>query len=145
MGRKAFYIILAGLILSLVPAAKAQGPVSPNTLTGQFVGIGNVTTNSLALQFMLSGCGANLPTINGNYVLVPTQVNYYADPATGIVSGLIWPNDKITCGTVTGATQYRMVMILNNIPQGPPVCYSIPSTPSVFNVNTAATVQCAGT
>jgi hypothetical protein len=131
MGRKALQFALAALLL-LPLAAVAQSPVS---LFGNFQDIsGNVTTG-LQVQFLLAGCGGNLPRITGHFNLVNTQYNFTPD-ATGTLQFVqIWPNDVITCGLVTGSTQYLMTILVNNIPQGPATCFQILSTESPFNLN----------
>lgn len=130
MGRKALQLALAALLL-LPVAAVAQSTVG---VTGNFSDISGGATPGLQIQFLLAGCGGNLPRITGHFGIVNTQYNFTPNPTTGLLTGNIWPNDVITCGLVTGSTQYLVSFIVNNIPQGPATCFQITSAENPFDL-----------
>lgn len=130
MGRKALKFVLAALLL-LPVATMAQSTVG---LTGNFSDISGGVTPGLQIQFLLAGCGANLPRVTGHFGIVNTQYNFTPDPTTGVLTANIWPNDVITCGLVTGSTQYLVSFIVNNIPQGPATCFQITSSDNPFDL-----------
>lgn len=130
MGRKALKFVLAALLL-LPVAAVAQSTVG---LTGNFSDISGGATPGLQIQFLLAGCGANLPRITGHFGIVNTQYNFTPNATTGLLTGNIWPNDVITCGLVTGSTQYLVSFLVNNIPQGPATCFQITSSENPFDL-----------
>jgi len=130
MGRKALRFALAALLL-LPVAAVAQSTVG---LTGNFSDISGGVTPGLQIQFLLAGCGGNLPRVVGHFGIVNSQYNFTPDPTTGLLTGNIWPNDVITCGLVTGSTQYLVSFLVNNIPQGPATCFQITSSENPFDL-----------
>lgn len=140
MGRRAFYYFLTAAILSLLLLPLLAVSQVPTTvgITAQLGDIsGAAATSGTAIQVKLAGCGGNQPRITGYFGIVQTQMNFYPNPTTGMVTGTLWPNDVITCGTTTGSTQYLFTFIVNNVPQGPALCYQINSGQNPFNLNTA--------
>lgn len=121
------------LLLSAVAAfAQSRIPV-----TGHFGGVDASTPNNFAVRFELAYCGSNLPRVPGVFNPVLTNATFNVDPTTGLISGMIWPNDELTCGGASGGTRYNVTAIVNNVPQGQPTCYQVLSSVGTFNLDTA--------
>lgn len=105
-------------------------------ITGHVGDPGNIIQGS-SIEFQLANCGANQPRVFGYFGYIPTVKYFTPDPTTGLISGSIWPNDVLNCGGTTGQTIYNVSFNINNVPQGPPVCYQLSSTANPFNLDSA--------
>lgn len=133
---KAFhtFLCLAALLL-LAPALSAQVAVS-----GHLVDAGGSAIPNSYVRFQLTGCGGNIPRVNGSFTLVKSYKDFVPDPSTGLISGTLFANDTITCGSTPSSTKWIVTFTANNIAVPGSVCYFIPSSP--FNLDTATPVSC---
>src|SRR5260370_545653 len=71
------------------------------TVTASLVdGQGNVQTSAY-LHFQLWNCGTNVPQIIGNsQAVVAQQFDMRPNPASGLISGVIFGNNQIACGGI---------------------------------------------
>lgn len=80
------------------------------------------------MRMKLQNCGTNNPQINGTNVVLAYQQDFTAN-SSGIASGIIYGNDKISCGG-TQSTVYEVSFYVNQIRVGVPklyyVCTSFP-------------------
>lgn len=106
-------------------------------VTGHFGGVGTDTPSNFGVKFELQYCGSNLPRVFGIFNPVLTNTTLTVDPTTGLITGQIWPNDFLNCGGTVGGTRYNVTAMVNNVPQGPPVCYQVLSSVGTFNLDTA--------
>lgn len=116
--------------------AQAQAPTTVG-VTGHAGDASNNTFAGIDIQFQLANCGNNQPRIFGYFGIVKQVVDFIPDPTTGLITGQIWPNDKINCGGTVGGTFYFVTYNYINVPQGPKQCFVVLSTQNPFNLDTA--------
>lgn len=135
---------LAGLLFVLAVSAQLALAQSQIPIIGHFGGVGPDPSNPTIyqVQLQLAYCGGNIPRVFGVQSTIATTASYTAD-STGLVSGMIWPNDVITCGQTLGGTRYNVSYLVNNSKVGPTVCYQVLSTVGTFNLDAA--IPCAVT
>lgn len=135
--RRAFYWLAVGGALTAFlwsPIfAVAQSTIA---LTGHVSDASGGIAPGMAVKFELYNCGANFPRVPGSFSIAKQTFTLTPDN-TGLLTGTIFPNDRIVCGGVTGSTRYKVTVILNNIPQGLATCYWVQSTTNPFNLDTA--------
>jgi hypothetical protein len=125
--------LLSILVLTAAAIAHAATTVA---VTGHVGDIAGNPTQLVQVKFDLAYCGGNIPRVVGQFSPVRSTVTLTPD-TTGLITGTLWPNDVIECGTVTGGTRYNVTFLYNNIPSGQPVCFDILSTVNPFNLDTA--------
>src|SRR6266568_4618682 len=109
----------------------AQGPgivVTATLVDGQ----GNVQTSAY-LHFQLWNCGTNVPQIIGNsQAVVAQQFDMRPNPASGLISGVIFGNKQIACGGIQSTqwlvTQYKASNQISGTPQ-----YYVLTSPGTFD------------
>lgn len=134
-----FGFLLCLLLLLCVTCYAQVNPPAPVTVVGHTGDAGGSVTSGLVLHAQLANCGSNQPRVFGYFGIVKQSVDLLADPTTGIVAGTLWPNDVISCGNVTGSTEYLVSFIVDNVPQGPAQCFVVQSSQNPFNFDTAQT------
>ena len=97
------------------------------------------------MRFRLQNCGTYNPQITGTSVILAYQPDFRAN-SSGIASGVIYGNDKITCGG-TQPTVYEVSFYVNQIRVGVPkdyyVCTSFPGAGGCSNNTSTATCTSA--
>lgn len=140
MGKKYTFLALLALLalafLLCLPLAIGQGPPQPIGVTGHMAGVSGSPVAGTYIQFQLTNCQGGNPRILGYTGIAPSTGVFLPDDE-GLVSGTIWANDKIDCGGVTDNSRWLVTNIVNNIPQGPPTCYNLLSSPNPFDLDTA--------
>jgi hypothetical protein len=143
MKRCLWLLIVAGFQLSLPVLAQSvmvQGKIqtynpliAPNAL-GNYV------------EFQLTNCGNNTPTVSGTAILMSKAVDFFPD-ATGALTAAsnggiqptLYGNDVINCGGAF-TSRYSVRYFVGGVPQGPAKFYFVPSTSS-FNLTTATPIN----
>jgi hypothetical protein len=106
------------------------GHAQTATVTGKVVDPGNANqTINTKVQFELIGCSGNQPRYNGTALLWPLIKKFDTD-SSGNISGSIFKNDSITCGSSTDSNKWRMTIVQNGQPSPP--C-DVRITSSTFN------------
>lgn len=103
--------------------ATISGQINDPATTGQSV--------NTYLQFELKGCFGNQPRYNGAALLWPVVKKYTAS-SLGAISGTIYRNDYITCGSSTDSSYWEMTVVQNGA-KSPPCNVRIAA--STFNAN----------
>ena len=120
-------------ILFIVAPALAQ---NTQTVSGNLNDLGAGPAPSDGTSFYrleLINCGENTPRINGAALLDARYKDFIPDGA-GAISGVIYRNDLIECGGVTGLTRYVGTPYKNLQKLWAGQRYNIAGTP--FNINT---------
>jgi hypothetical protein len=108
----------------------------------------NIAPNALGnyVEFQLTNCGNNTPTVSGSAVLLSKAVDFYPDStgaltaaANGGLTPRLYGNDVINCGGAF-TSRYSVRYYVGGIPQGPAKFYFITSTVA-FDLTTATPIN----
>jgi hypothetical protein len=127
------------LAVAFAIPARCQSPTTIS-VTGNTGVISGGAQPYAAVSIQLYNCAAPA-TIPNLWVLVQTSYTLQAD-ANGNVTGSVWPNNVISCGGVTGSSQYRVTYLVNGVPAFQAQCYSVLSTQGTWNLNSQQPVKC---
>ena len=126
--------VLSILIATILGVASLHGQATPGiAVSGQLVdGQGNIFKSGY-LHFQLYNCGVNVPQVIGNpQAIVSQSFDIHPNPATGIISGVIFGANQISCGGVQ-STQWQVTMYKASGQSGGQPQYYCLTSPGTFD------------
>jgi hypothetical protein len=137
-------LLTALLTLPVFLAFPAFSQPVPLPITGNLGQITGQPSAYSTYNLTLINCSGGVPRIVGYSTIVPTSYQFVAD-TNGNINSTVWPNDLIDCASTTGATQWSVTIVANDIPIGTIQCFQVVSTQGAWNINTQQAIACGGT
>jgi len=113
------FIILFLFIVTFSISGNSQTAI----ITGIDTNLVGAVGQAVTLQVQIVNCGTQTPLANGTTVIT-NSYTFTANPSTGIVTGTVYGNDIIKCGT-QNYTLYAVTWNINGFPAAPTQQYRL--------------------